>query len=86
MTLVTDLAFAGLIVAGLLVLWRLIRGASLSDRVVALDSLLIVVVCGIAVHAARTGDGTYVDVAVVTALLGFVGTTTVARFIERRGT
>lgn len=86
MRLVTDIAFAGLVVAGLLVLWRLIRGGSLSDRVVALDSLLIVVVCGIAVHAARTGDGTYVDVAVVTALLGFVGTTTVARFIERRGT
>lgn len=86
MILVTDIAFAGLVVAGLLVLWRLVRGASLSDRVVALDSLLIVVVCGIAVHAARTGDGTYVDVAVVTALLGFVGTTTVARFIERRGT
>jgi multicomponent Na+:H+ antiporter subunit F len=83
---VTDIAFAGLVVAGLLVLWRLIRGGSLSDRVVALDSLLIVVVCGIAVHAARTGDGTYVDVAVVTALLGFVGTTTVARFIERQGT
>ena len=86
MILVTDIAFAGLVVAGLLVLWRLVRGTSLSDRVVALDSLLIVVVCGIAVHAARTGDGTYVDVAVVTALLGFVGTTTVARFIERRGT
>lgn len=86
MRLVTDIAFAGLVVAGLLMLWRLIRGGSLSDRVVALDSLLIVVVCGIAVHAARTGDGTYVDVAVVTGLLGFVGTTTVARFIERRGT
>jgi multicomponent Na+:H+ antiporter subunit F len=46
---------------------------------------LVVLVSGIAVQAARTGDGTYLDVLVVTALLGFLGTVTVARFIERRG-
>lgn len=85
MSVVTDLAFAGLVVSGLLCFARLVRGTSLADRIVALDALLLVVVSGIAVNAARTGEGTYLDALVVAALLGFVSTLTVARFIERRG-
>ncbi len=85
MTVVTEVAFAVLALAAVLCTVRLVRGSSLADRVVALDALLVVIVSGIAVHAARTGEGTYLDVLVVIALLGFVGTTTVARFIEHRG-
>ncbi len=85
MTTVTSIAFVGIAVAGLLCTARLIRGPSLADRIVALDALLVVIVSGIAVAAARTRDGTFLDVLVVAALLGFVGTVNVARFIERRG-
>ncbi len=85
MRVVTSLAFLGIAVSGLLCLLRLVRGPSLADRIVALDALLILIVSGIAVDAARTGEGTYLDVLVVAALLGFVGTVNVARFIERRG-
>lgn len=85
MSTITAIGFAGLVVAAILCFTRLVRGPSLPERIVALDSLLVVVVSGIAVHAARTRDGTYLDVLVVTALLGFVSTLTVARFIERRG-
>lgn len=70
--------------AGLCVL-RLARGSSLPDRIVALDTLLVVIVCGLAVHAVRTGSGEFLDVLVVASLLGFTGTALVARFIERRG-
>ena len=85
MTAVTSIAFVGIAVSGLLCLVRLVRGPSLADRIVALDALLVIIVSGIAVDAARTGDGTYLDVLVVAALLGFVGTVNVARFIESRG-
>jgi multicomponent Na+:H+ antiporter subunit F len=81
----TSVSLTLLAATGLLCVLRLIRGGSLADRIVALDTLLLVAVSGIAVGAARTGDGTYLDVLVVTALLGFVGTSIVARFIERRG-
>jgi multicomponent Na+:H+ antiporter subunit F len=84
-TLVTDIAFTILALSAVLCTVRLVRGSSLADRIVALDALLVVIVSGIAVHAARTGEGTYLDVLVVVALLGFVGTVTVARFIEHRG-
>jgi multicomponent Na+:H+ antiporter subunit F len=85
MTPATDVAFAVLAASALLCTARLVRGPSLADRIVALDALLVVIVSGIAVQAARTGQGTYLDVLVVVALLGFVGSTTVARFIEHRG-
>lgn len=86
MILATSLALGALAVAALLCVARLIRPGSLAERIVALDSLLVVIVSGVAVQSARTGDGIYLDVLVIAALLGFIGTVTVARFIESRGT
>lgn len=85
MNAVTAIALGGLAVAAALCALRLLRPCSLPDRVVALDTLLVVIVMGIAVGAARTGDGVFLDALVVAALLGFVSTVTVTRFIERRG-
>lgn len=85
MTVATDVAFGFLAVAGLLCLVHLVRGPSTADRIVALDLLLVVVVSAIALEAARNRAGPYLDVLVVASLIGFVGTVTVARFIESRG-
>lgn len=85
MTVVVVISLAGLAVAALMCLVRLVRGPSVPDRIIALDALLFVVVAGIAVGAAATGDGDYLAVLVAVSLLGFVGTVTVARFVERRG-
>lgn len=85
MTLVTDIVLTLLAVAGSLSILRLLRGPSLADRIVALDTTLVVLVAGIAVLSARRGSGLLLDVLVVLALLGFTGTSLVARFIERRG-
>lgn len=78
-------AFALLVLAALLLIVRLVRGPSVADRVVALDAILVVVVSGLAVNAARTESPAFIDVAVVIGLLGFVGTGVASRFIERRG-
>jgi multicomponent Na+:H+ antiporter subunit F len=85
MTVLATISMGCLVLAAALCVIRLLRGRSISDRIVALDTLLVVIVSGIAVHAAVTGDGTNLAFLMVTALLGFVGTITVARFIERRG-
>lgn len=77
--------FGMLALAGGLCLLRMLRGVSLADRIVALDTLLVIIVCGIAVQAAVTGSGFFLDAMVVAALLGFTGTALVARFIEGRG-
>ncbi len=64
---------------------RLVIGPSLADRLIAADLLLTMFVMGIAVQAARTGDGLYLPVMIVVALVGFLGTSIVARLIEKRG-
>lgn len=86
MTVVVSICIAILAVAGLLCVLRLLRPGSIADRIIALDSLLVVLVTGIAVGALSSRGRLFLDLLVVTGLLGFVGTITVARFIERRGT
>lgn len=85
MTAVLVLCFAGLGLAALLVLLRLLMGPSVPDRIVALDTLLQLVIAGIAVAAAFTRRGDFLAVLIAASLLGFLGTVVVGRFVERRG-
>lgn len=85
MITVTTVALAGLALAAALCVLRLVRPGSLADRIVALDTLLVVTVSAIAVWGVRAGTDAFVPVLLVASLLAFVGTVTVARFIERRG-
>lgn len=64
---------------------RLGRGPTLSDRVVALDGLLVTGVSAVLVHAMDTGQGAYLPIAVMLTLVGFISTAVIARFIEGRG-
>jgi multicomponent Na+:H+ antiporter subunit F len=63
---------------------RLARGPSLPDRVVALDLLATVGISIIAVYAVATNQPVVLDVAIVVALLSFLGTIAFAYYIERR--
>jgi len=73
-----------LIVALGLALVRLVRGPRLLDRVVALDFMVVVGIGFIAAHAMATGKTAFLDVALVLALLGFLGTVAFATYVERR--
>jgi multicomponent Na+:H+ antiporter subunit F len=71
--------------AVLLTFVRLVRGPDLANRVVALD-LLSVLGVGIAAAAAvRADDEVYLDVALVLALIAFLGTVAFARYAEGGG-
>ena len=85
MIAVTSVALVMISVGALLTTYRLIVGPSLADRVVATDLLLTLLTCGAGVLAFETGEGTYLGAMVVVAILGFLGTAMVARFIEGRG-
>jgi multicomponent Na+:H+ antiporter subunit F len=65
----------------LLALVRLGRGPSLLDRVVATDTLLVIISAGLAVYAALARNPTVVPVLVVVSLLAFVGSVSVARYV-----
>jgi len=69
--------------AFLLALWRFFRGPSDADRIVAFDTLTVIGITGIALVAFLEGRGIYLDVALVYALLSFLGVIVVARHLER---
>ena len=72
-------------VAVLLAFVRLVRGPDVANRVVAVD-LLSALVVGIAGAAAvLSGDPVYLDVALVLALIAFLGTVAFARYAEQGG-
>jgi len=67
----------------LAVCWRLLRGPSLADRVIALDMLGLIAVAVAALTAAITRHHAFFDVAFGFALLGFLTTVAFAGLLER---
>ena len=67
-------------VAALLLLTRISLGPTMLDRMVAVDVLVAVLICGLALEAAVHRHTTTLPVLVVLSLLGFVGSVSVARF------
>jgi multicomponent Na+:H+ antiporter subunit F len=76
-------ALVMLAVATLVAFLRLLRGPTLPDRVVAMDLIGVLIAGLIIVGAAATGKGAFLDVAMVIALVSFVGTVAYARYVER---
>lgn len=74
-----------LALGGACFLIRIIGGPSLADRIVALDGLVVTIVAAIVLDSIRRDAEWFLDVALLVAFVGFVGTTAGARFIERRG-
>jgi len=63
---------------------RLVRGPTLSDRVIALDLTGTVGMGMIAVYAIARDLPVLLDVAIVLALISFLGTVAFARYLEQR--
>ena len=63
------------------VTYRVLRGPSWGDRVMAFDFLTANVVVLVALLAARYRLEVFLDAALVLALLGFLGTVALARFM-----
>lgn len=62
--------------------WRLLRGPSIPDRATAFDMIMIHLVGLIAIFVVTAGQLVLLDAVIVVAVLGFLGTVALARFIE----
>ena len=81
----TTVALTLLIAAMLLSSARLLRGPTLSDRILALDTLNTLGIGLIGVIAIRTGVALYLDIAIALGLVGFLSTVALARYVVLRG-
>ncbi|QQR41378.1 cation:proton antiporter [Myxococcus xanthus] len=85
---ITQGALGAISVSMLFSLHRLLRGPSLTDRVVALDLFSLQTSAVITVYALWVGQPELVDVALVLAVIGSMGTIVIARYLysAQRGT
>ena len=72
-----------LAVALLLALYRLVLGPRLPDRAVSLDLMASIFIGVIAVYGIATDNELFLDIALVSALLSFLGTVAFGFFLER---
>ena len=76
-------ALAMLLISMVLALWRLARGPTAADRVIALDLLSMLVVAFLVTLSIHARETSYLDVAIAYACIAFLGTVALARYISR---
>ncbi len=67
----------------LLNLWRLVVGPSVPDRILALDTMYINTIALIILYGMSMGTGLYFEAALLIAMLGFVSTVAVCKYLLR---
>lgn len=85
MNVVAHACLVVLAISLLLVVAFVLRARGLVDRSLGLDTMLTVALNGLVVVIVVTGDADVVDLTLLISVLAFIGTVTVARFVERRG-
>jgi len=76
--------FFVLFFSALFCLWRILRGPTPADRVVAIDSLGILVLGFCAILGIPTGRDWYIDIGIAWALQSFISTLALAKYLEGR--
>jgi len=80
---VLPVAIAAFAIASALALYRLLRGPSVPDRILGLDTLYVNSLALLVLFGLRDGTTLWFEAALVIALIGFVGTVALARYADR---
>ncbi|MEV0366535.1 monovalent cation/H+ antiporter complex subunit F [Nocardia fusca] len=83
MIVVAVVAAVLLSTAALITAYRILAGPDTLDRVVGIDSIIAMAICGLAVWAAYSRDTSVVPAIVALSLVGFLGSAAVTRFRVR---
>lgn len=77
-TLVLAILFLSIVVS----IIRVLLGPTAPDRVVGLDTINTIVISSMVIFGAINNDIIYIDVAIVYALLSFISTLFIAKYLE----
>jgi len=81
LNLAVTLALAMIAAAMALNIWRLARGPSMPDRILALDTLAINTIALIMLFDIKLSSAVYFEAALLIAMMGFVGTAALSKFL-----
>ena len=81
----TDLMIFAVFFAVLAVMnfYRFVKGPTAADRMVAADSTDIMISCAMVLFSLYSGRGNYLDIAIISAMLGIINTMLVGRYLDR---
>jgi len=82
---VIDASMCILGISALLCLYRIIKGPTLADRIIALDAFCICVIAGISMYSLSVDTIDDLSVVLIIAILGFFGLVVVAKYIGGGG-
>ena len=71
-------------VAMLLALWRLLRGPTVPDRLLALETLSVTAIAPLMLFGMHLDSPIYFEAALIIAMLGFVSTVVLSKYVLRR--
>ncbi|MFZ5484775.1 MAG: K+/H+ antiporter subunit F [Pseudomonadota bacterium] len=80
---VIPIAFALVAAAAGFSVWRLLRGPSAPDRILALDTLYVNTIALLVLLGIHLGSALYFEAALLIALMGFVGTVALCKYLLR---
>lgn len=83
MNIALTIAFVALAVGQVLAMVRLVKGPSTGDRILALDTMVINAIGLIVLIGISQGSDIFFEVSMIIAMLGFVSTVAIARFVLR---
>jgi multisubunit Na+/H+ antiporter MnhF subunit len=66
----------------IILIYRVVKGPSMIDRVVASDSIDIIIGLVMVLFGCYEGRALYVDLGLILALLGFIGTILISKYLE----
>lgn len=81
LSIVLPLAMGMIVAAMALTLWRLVRGPAVTDRILALDTLAIDTIALVLLLGLGRVSAAYFETALVIAMMGFVGTVALCKFL-----
>jgi multicomponent K+:H+ antiporter subunit F len=79
--LAINIAFVMIALAMMLNLWRMLRGPDMADRILGLDTLYINSIALLVLYGLRTGSSAYFEIALLIAVLGFIGTVALCKYL-----
>jgi multicomponent K+:H+ antiporter subunit F len=83
LNVVLPIAIGMVVVAMLLNVWRILIGPSVSDRILGLDTLYINTIALLVLVGIRLDSATYFEAALLIAMMGFVGTVALTKYLLR---
>lgn len=83
MTIALHITLAMVAIAALLNVYRLVQGPDAPDRILALDTLYINGIALIILLDLVVGSRLYLEAAMLMAIMGFVGTVALAKYLKR---